>query len=91
MVKAAGGEYFIHPALARFLIADQVDQGLDRLHQSIDKRARVAEHLMTTHAWDAFMVVFTESDVVQHFFWRHMQDPSPDGSAAAGGRDPRYL
>ena len=77
VVKAAGGEYFIHPALARFLIADQVDDGLDRLHQSIDKRASVAEHLMATHAWDAFMVVFTESDVVQHFFWRHMQDPSP--------------
>ena len=78
VVQVAGGEYYIHPALARFMIADQVDEGLDRLHRSIDKRAAVAEHLMTTRPWDAFMVVFTESDVVQHFFWKHMQDPSPE-------------
>ncbi len=76
VVRVAGGEYFIHPALARFLIADQVDAGIDRLHRSIDKRTAVAEHLMTTHEWDVFMVVYTESDVVQHFFWRQMDEPT---------------
>jgi predicted AlkP superfamily phosphohydrolase/phosphomutase len=78
VVRVAGGEYFIHPALARFLIADEVDAGIDRLHRSIDKRTAVAEHLMTTREWDVFMVVYTESDVVQHFFWRQMEDPRPD-------------
>jgi predicted AlkP superfamily phosphohydrolase/phosphomutase len=78
VVREAGGEYFIHPALARFLIAGDVDGGLDRLHASIDKRTAVAEHLMATREWDVFMVVFTESDVVQHFFWRHMEDPAPE-------------
>jgi predicted AlkP superfamily phosphohydrolase/phosphomutase len=75
VVEAAGGEYHIHPALAQYVVSGRIDEGLDRLHRSIDKRAAVAEHLMRTRPWDAFMVVFTESDVVQHFFWRQMADP----------------
>jgi predicted AlkP superfamily phosphohydrolase/phosphomutase len=81
VVEAAGGEYYVYPALARFVVAGQADEGLDRLHRSIDKRAAVAKHLMSTRDWDTFMVVFTESDVVQHFFWRHMEDPAPDDPA----------
>lgn len=78
VAEAAGGEYYVHPALARYVIAGEPEVGLDRLHKSIDKRAAVAEHLMTTKPWDTFMVVFTESDVVQHFFWRQMENPSPE-------------
>ncbi|CAN5582419.1 hypothetical protein BH18ACT16_BH18ACT16_02430 [soil metagenome] len=75
VIAAAGGEYYVYPALARYVVAGQPDEGLDRLHRSIDKRAAVAEHLMTRAPWDTFMAVFTESDVVKHFFWRHMEDP----------------
>jgi predicted AlkP superfamily phosphohydrolase/phosphomutase len=83
VVHASGGEYHIHPGLPRYVVAGEIDQGLDRLHRSIDGRARVARHLMTTRPWDAFMVVFIESDVVQHFFWRQMEDPSPDDGVRA--------
>ncbi|MBA2274782.1 MAG: alkaline phosphatase family protein [Actinobacteria bacterium] len=81
--EAAGGEYHVHPALAQYVVAGKIDEGLDRLHNSIDKRSAVAKHLMSTRPWDAFMVVFTESDVVQHFFWRHMANPSPGDSSRA--------
>jgi len=77
VIAAAGGEYHITPALAKYMIADQVEEGLERLHRAADKRAAVAKHLMTTREWDAFMVVFTETDVVQHFFWKQMEDPEP--------------
>jgi predicted AlkP superfamily phosphohydrolase/phosphomutase len=82
VVEAAGGEYYVYPALARFVVAGQHDAGLARIHRSIDKRSAVAKHLMATRPWDAFMVVFTESDVVQHFFWRQMDDPAPGESEA---------
>ena len=75
VIEAAGGEYYVYPALARYVVAGQPDEGLDRLHRSIDKRAAVAEHLMARAPWDTFMAVFTESDVVKHFFWRQMEDP----------------
>ncbi|MFN2489109.1 MAG: alkaline phosphatase family protein [Actinomycetota bacterium] len=78
VAEAAGGEYHVHAALARYVVAGETAEGLDRLHRSMDKRAAVATRLMTTREWDAFMVVFTESDVVQHFFWRQMRDPSED-------------
>ncbi|MFN2489111.1 MAG: alkaline phosphatase family protein [Actinomycetota bacterium] len=78
VISTAGGEYYVYPALARFVVAGQADEGLDRLHRSIDKRAAVAEHLMGSREWDTFMVVFTESDVVQHFFWQHMDDPASE-------------
>ena len=82
VVEAAGGEYYVYPALARYVVGGQPDEGLDRLHRSIDKRAAVAEHLMAKEPWDTFMVVFTESDVVKHFFWRHMEEPA-DGDPPA--------
>lgn len=78
--QAAGGEYYVHTALARYVMTGKSEEGLDRLHRSIDKRLAATRHLMTTRAWETFMVVFTESDVVQHFFWRHMADPSPGDS-----------
>lgn len=81
VVEAAGGEYWVYPALARYVVAGEEDAGLDRLHSSIDKRLAVARRLMTTRSWDTFMAVFTESDVVQHFFWRHMEDPRPEDPA----------
>jgi predicted AlkP superfamily phosphohydrolase/phosphomutase len=74
--EVAGGEYYVYPGLGRYVIAGQTDQGLDRIHRSIDMKKAVAKHLMTTRPWDTFMVVFTESDVVQHFFWRHMDRPA---------------
>jgi len=76
--RAADGEYVVHPALPRYIVAGEIDSGLDRLHRSIDARAAAAHHLMSTREWDAFMVVFTESDVVQHFFWRQMEEPGPN-------------
>jgi predicted AlkP superfamily phosphohydrolase/phosphomutase len=83
IVRAAGGEYHIHPGLPRYVVSGEIDEGLDRLHRSIDGRAAAARHLMAAHPWDTFMVVFTESDVVQHFFWRQMDDPSPEDSDRA--------
>lgn len=78
ITDVADGEYYVHPALATYVIAGEMDEGLRRLHRSIDKRAAVAEHLMSTKPWDTFMAVFTESDVVQHFFWRQMVHPTSE-------------
>ena len=91
VVAVAGGEYHITPALAKYMIADQVEEGLERLHRAADKRAAVAKHLMTTREWDTFMVVFTETDVIQHFFWKQMEDPDPGYARAPQDRGARHL
>lgn len=77
VIAAAGGEYYVQPGLAHYVITGEIDEGIKRLHKSIDKKAAVAKKLMTENPWDVFMVVFTESDVVKHFFWQQMEDPKP--------------
>lgn len=76
VIASAGGEYYVQPGLAHYVITGEIDEGIARLHRSIDKKAAVAKQLMTRE-WDVFMVVFTESDVVKHFFWQQMEDPKP--------------
>jgi predicted AlkP superfamily phosphohydrolase/phosphomutase len=78
--RVAGGEYVVHASLAGYVMSGRSEEGLDRLPRSIDRRLAVTQHLLETRPWDAFMVVFTESDVVQHFFWRQMADPAPSDS-----------
>ncbi|HEU4480481.1 MAG TPA: alkaline phosphatase family protein, partial [Actinomycetota bacterium] len=81
LVEAAGGEYHIHSGHNLFSDPARVDEGLERLHRSIDARAAAAAHTMEKHPWDFFMVVFTESDVIQHFFFRQMESPRADDPA----------
>lgn len=76
--RVTGGKYQVHSGHAVLADPRRRDEGVDRLHSSIDARATAAKHLLQSEEWDFFMVVFTESDVVQHFFWRQMEDPSSD-------------
>lgn len=47
-----------------------------RMIRQIVERARLAAELLTETSWDFGMVVFTELDRLQHFFWR---SPTPNG------------
>ncbi|MBN1314233.1 MAG: alkaline phosphatase family protein [Anaerolineales bacterium] len=42
------------------------------LHKAVNlihNRSRAALHLIESHSWDLMMVVFTVTDILQHFFW----------------------
>lgn len=76
LAEVTDGEYQVHSGHSILADPRRVDEGIERLHRSIDTRTMAAKHFMETKPWDFFMVVFTESDVVQHFFWRQMAKPS---------------
>ncbi len=64
------------------------DQILERIHETLDARKRLILHLMDDASWDVFFTVFTCSDRILHWFWRH-HDPThpastPDGRAKYG-------
>lgn len=61
--------------------------GLDDIARVIDNHTQVARFLLTHHAVDFFMVVFTSTDHVQHLFWRHWEDKR---SGIQGGATDRY-
>ncbi len=48
---------------------------LNGLFRSLERRFKASRHLMDTAAWDIFCIVFSETDTVQHAFWKFI-DPS---------------
>jgi predicted AlkP superfamily phosphohydrolase/phosphomutase len=81
------GEYVIEPGMPGFYKAGRLDEGVSRLHSTIDSRLAYASHLMKTRPWDFFMVVFTTVDSAQHFFWKYMK---PQGFDLADDELRRY-
>ena len=63
-----GYEIDIEPRAA---FGDQVKYDLlvNDLKRILAKRLKATLFLLTTHEWDFFMVVFTETDRIQHFLW----------------------
>jgi predicted AlkP superfamily phosphohydrolase/phosphomutase len=67
------GQYIIEPGMPGFYKAGRLDEGVRRLHSTIDSRLVYASHLMKTRPWEFLMVVFTTVDSAQHFFWKYMR------------------
>jgi predicted AlkP superfamily phosphohydrolase/phosphomutase len=67
------GEYIIEPGMPGYYKAGRLDEGVRKLHSTIDSRLAYASHLMKTYPWGFFMVVFTTVDSAQHFFWKYMK------------------
>jgi len=57
----------------RKLLADK-DALLTHLNEQIDARATVFLDALEREAWDLFVCVFTETDRIQHHFWRERMD-----------------
>ena len=78
LVRSAGGEYTIHSGHALFSDRTRADEAIERLHKAIDARAAAGIHALENNDWDFFMLVFMESDVIQHFFFQQMESPRDD-------------
>jgi len=53
---------------------------LEKVKQSIETRKKVALYLLRQYPSDLFVVVFTELDRLQHFFWADMDPHHPSHS-----------
>jgi len=62
----------------------------DDLIELIDIRYRTARFLLEREPWDFFMMVFNETDFVQHWYWKYIDPDHPDfseeGRARHGGK-----
>ncbi|MFH1538796.1 MAG: alkaline phosphatase family protein [bacterium] len=52
-------------------------QRLRTFFDEADRRARASEHLLKTFRPDVFFHVFDHVDVLQHYFWKHMDETHP--------------
>lgn len=58
-------------------IKNNEDNFLADLEQTERKKEEVTRYLMKEYVWDFFMVVFSMTDIVQHFFWKYMDAMHP--------------
>jgi len=96
--RALYGE--IQGLVGRLPFADfqEVDTGpgwhadaLARLLDGIERRTTLARTLLVRERWDAFMVVFGESDTVAHHFWRFHDRRSPRHAPSPFGDAVRHV
>jgi predicted AlkP superfamily phosphohydrolase/phosphomutase len=100
MLTPRGRENFTHPLglrkelegrIGRYIIfpeevyaKGQVDGFLESLYQAAAKRLEAVRYLMQEYPWDFFMVVFTETDIIQHGLWSCMDADHPRYDSAEG-------
>ncbi len=75
-LRTHAGDYTVEVGMPGHVKAGRYEQALSELHEAIEQRYRWAHYLLTTRPWEFGMVVFRETDPVQHFFWKYM---APDG------------
>lgn len=61
-------------------------RALDSLLAGIERKVRLAKHLLASEQYDCFLLLFGESDTVSHHFWRFWDPESPRFEAQAPAR-----
>ncbi len=56
---------------------ESLDLLLEDLHETLEKRREAMFHFWGQERWDFFMNVFTGTDRLHHFFWRHYEEDVP--------------
>ncbi|MHB1464027.1 MAG: alkaline phosphatase family protein [Thermoleophilia bacterium] len=56
---------------------ESLDLLLEDLHVTLEKRREAMLHFHEQEDWDFFMCVFTGTDRLHHFLWRHYEDGDP--------------
>jgi predicted AlkP superfamily phosphohydrolase/phosphomutase len=69
------GKYVIFPE--EVYAKGQVGGFLDSLYQAAARRLEAVRYLMQEYPWDFFMVVFNETDIIQHGLWSCMDIDHP--------------
>ncbi|MFA5816018.1 MAG: alkaline phosphatase family protein [Bacteroidales bacterium] len=56
---------------------ESIDLLLEDLHATLEKRREAMFHFYNQEYWDFFMCVFTGTDRLHHFLWRHYEQADP--------------
>jgi len=70
------GEYIIGVTWREYA-PRQIRQFLEALVHCIQQRRKYVRYLMERYPWDFFMVVFSETDVLQHALWSFLDPEDP--------------
>ncbi len=71
------GPYVTASNIMPLMSRDRHEEGLDLILETLELKGRTARYLLEREPWDVFMVLFGESDLVGHHFWRFADPKSP--------------
>ena len=71
------GGYEVTADIAHAIDSMNPELALKRIHETLQKKSDAALYLHDKEAWDCFMVLFGESDLVGHHFWQFHDPNSP--------------
>jgi len=85
-VLTATGGYILEPGVTSLCMAGKFAEALELSLRAVDLRFKAACHLMQSHPWDLLVLVFRETDPIQHTFWKFMDSSHPDHDAELARR-----
>jgi predicted AlkP superfamily phosphohydrolase/phosphomutase len=71
------GRHPIDAPIIKEINAGQLDVALQRMLETVRKKAATAKYLLRKQTWDCFMILFGESDGSGHQFWKYCDPQSP--------------
>jgi predicted AlkP superfamily phosphohydrolase/phosphomutase len=71
------GRHPIDAAVISEINRGRFDLVLERMLETIHRKAATARYLMNHRPWDCFMILFGESDGAGHQFWKYCDPKSP--------------
>jgi predicted AlkP superfamily phosphohydrolase/phosphomutase len=81
------GPHPIDASIIKEINAGRMDLVLERVLETIRKKAATAKYLVQNKPWDCFMILFGESDGGAHQFWKYCDPNSPLFTDQPGLRD----
>lgn len=76
-INAAVGKYITSANIMQLMNDDRHEEALNEILKVMDQKGKTAKYLLQREAWDVFMILWGESDLIGHHFWRFCDPNSP--------------
>ncbi|MCI0527213.1 MAG: alkaline phosphatase family protein, partial [Nitrospira sp.] len=74
--KSIGG-YIISADIMKYMNEGRPHEALPIILKTIERKADTAKYLLQREPWDCFMILFGESDLIGHHYWKYHDPKSP--------------
>ena len=71
------GDYIISSNIIKEIDRGRADIAIDIVLKTLGRKADTAKYLYKKEQWDLFMVLFGESDLAGHHYWKYFDPKSP--------------
>lgn len=76
-LREKNGGHPMGASIMKEINSGRPEVGLERVIETVKRKAGTAKYLMANKPWDCFMILFGESDGIGHHFWKYCDPQSP--------------